>query len=275
MKRLLASIALCFPICLIAQGFGVFGTDQPFFAKDLAASASAPIVFPHTNQLKYFFVSSDLTNGLVATWPDRITGKTLGQSVTTSYLTNMNGGVYSPNATINDVKSATNTSLDLNYVETPAVLIVTSNAQPIYQAANNYGHFWEHQTTANGFRLFSNSVSSVSWGISIADHEVPSSVILANYAVNIPQGVQAMLFIQTNNYWACYTNRVLSASASGAWTFNYRPYMLGRGAGWANSTTFRGYVMRIIVWTNSITFTAQDITDVFDGVTNIYGHFGP
>ena len=42
MKRLLALAAICLPIFLFAQGFGSFSHDQPFFAKDAAASGITP-----------------------------------------------------------------------------------------------------------------------------------------------------------------------------------------------------------------------------------------
>jgi hypothetical protein len=275
MKKLLASLALCLPFYLIAQGFGIFGKDQPYFADDLAVST--PIVFPHTNQVKYIWVSSDTTNGSIFTWPDRIVPLRLGQSSATDTPTNVLGASYFPNANDSDFKYVTNTSISIAISETPAFMIVTSNAQPKFRASNNYGHFWDHHTSGQGFRLYSNSVSSVvTWGLATNSNTEVPEITLADYPVNIPQGVQAMFFIQTNGYWACYTNRVLSKTLSGTFSgFNYVTTMLGRGRSWPNTSSFGGYVLHLIVWTNSITFTAQDITDVFDFTTNLYGHFGP
>src|SRR6187402_2326475 len=44
MKKLLASLALCIPFYLIAQGFGIFGKDQPYFAEDEVSSGGGPQV---------------------------------------------------------------------------------------------------------------------------------------------------------------------------------------------------------------------------------------
>jgi len=45
MKKLLASLALCLPFYLIAQGFGIFGKDQPYFAADSVSDIDVPCDF--------------------------------------------------------------------------------------------------------------------------------------------------------------------------------------------------------------------------------------
>lgn len=74
MKRLLALVALCLPIYILAQGFGSFTHDQPYFSANTSSQSNDPPDFP--NAFVDYDVGDTNTNGdLIATLFDRTTNK--------------------------------------------------------------------------------------------------------------------------------------------------------------------------------------------------------
>jgi hypothetical protein len=275
MKRLLALAAVLLPVYLFAQGFGSFSHDQPYLS---AGASSGVVALPMLPDIRFRWVASDVSvDGPVTNWFDRIASVPLSQTVIAHRPTKSLGGVYFANASATDIRAVTNTSAMTFNSISQAILIVTSNALPVFTGANNYGNFWVENSNGYGFRLKDNNAGSITWEFD-NNGGAAAEATLVNFGASMPQGVQAFLYMgYTQTNWAAFTNNSLSISNTTPALGGTAPILgvLGRGALWSNSSSFRGYVMEVVVWTNAMNFTPQIISQAFDYVTNTYGHFNP
>jgi len=116
MKRILASLALCIPFYLVAQGFGIFGKDQPYFSDDTTSASLPPA-------------------------PDTIPGLSYWWDFTDAAKTTITSGKYEE-------------VLNKGYYTSDKVVQTTANLRPIvttyngYNVGGFYGTNWLKQTVA-------------------------------------------------------------------------------------------------------------------------------
>lgn len=255
---------------LNAQGFGSFTFDQPYLAKD--ATAATPTL-PTAPGLNHDWKASSVDDGSVTDWIDSIQGfhwwPPAGREPVKQY-----GGVYFNNPADQSAHTALNTT-NLSFTTDSNVeqvwLIVTSNAVPNETGANNLGNFLGHGNQATGFQLLS-SGGAVTWQITSSDMSVDT---VANFGASMPQGIQAVLLMQSP-FNAVWTNGVLSITNITIGTIGTGDMKwVGRPSIWNNSSSFTGYIMEVVTWTNITAFNDSLIQQAFNYVTATYGDYGP
>lgn len=247
MKRYLLLQLLLLPLWLFAQGFGSFSSDQPFFAKDVAAS-SAPSL---PSGIAFRWVASDLTNTPVALWTDRIQGRNLVQA------TGANQPTWSTNSLVFDNSGSqfmtlTNpVSLNMGATGTNALLVVYSanqiNITKWVIDSDDAGHdafLWQNF----GGSMFAGAVNLGPQAAAGKNRE---------YLYGGSQNPFA------NNHYTNGLFVVASSTYNAFWTY------LGR----KENGTFPwwGTVKEIVVWTNvTSSFSTNEVAQIHNYVTNTY-----
>lgn len=150
MKRLLAFLALCLPIYILAQGFGSFTHDQPYLAKDATGSGS-----------NYFYIKYDVSalgypdGTLVTNMPDTgiFSYNALASSTTAPYYTNNAGEINNEGYLVFD---GTNDYVQTNFLTTFAqplhVLMVAK--LPFTTATPTGKVYFDSGTNAGGYGFY-------------------------------------------------------------------------------------------------------------------------
>lgn len=236
MKRLLAIIALCVPVCLIAQGFGAFGTDQPFFAQDV--TSSIPGVPP---ALSLWWSHGDISsNNPVSAWNDRIVGFQLVQDNT----------VYRPTNSVNGVCFDGTKSME--FISTLKIPTNSSVFVSGYFSAIPHNQILVYSTNGNE-GLYINATNQIVTRYGNADYGLTTALNPTNFVsfgyTTETNGTNLKLVTYINgsqvssNYFSGTSS---SLDTVGGWS----GYQVGTIFGRLDYSLY-GYITDLMVWTNS------------------------
>ncbi len=267
MKRLLALAALLIPIYLFGQGFGSFGHDQPFFARNITSSANGPCYSSYGSAIpcpSLRFVSSDLPiNTAVSSWVDRVQGVAFTMVDTAQQPTNSASGVG-----FGGGQALTNQAgvlFSTNPV--PSILLISNTVfivmQPVTKTGDQY-ILGNDRTTTEGYGYQLNNATGLG-----RFNKFPGTLYsLFNYTAS---NRFDLIHISPTNYagsWMTgYTNNIASIDANQT-AFLFRMHVIG-GVPLLGAAGYKGYIQEIAVWTNQV-LSLTERSNLHHYATNTY-----